>query len=60
MEEINEGIGNLPFALTQISKPARKHLKTLAASLLQYHRDLPARDPELLPPEKDDGEGPYD
>jgi hypothetical protein len=52
MEEINQKIGNLPLELARLSKPARKHLKTLAASLLHYHKDLPAREPELFPPGK--------
>jgi hypothetical protein len=52
MDEKNQKIGNLPFELTQISKPARKHLKLLAASLLQYDKNLPAKDPEVFPPGK--------
>ncbi|GHV93385.1 hypothetical protein AGMMS50268_38880 [Spirochaetia bacterium] len=57
MEEVNQKIGNLPFELTQISRPARKHLKILAASLIQYHKDFPARDPEVFSLKKDAEEG---
>jgi hypothetical protein len=53
MEEVGQEFGNLPFELTQLSKPARKHLKILAASLIQYHKDLPERGPELFSLEKD-------
>jgi hypothetical protein len=61
MEETNQKIGELSFKLTQISKPARKHLKILAASLLQYHKDLTPGEPEVSPPEKGKNEdGRYD
>jgi hypothetical protein len=48
MKNTCQKIGDLPFELTQISKPARKHLKTLVVSLIQYHKELPARDPEVF------------
>jgi hypothetical protein len=57
MENTCQKIGNLPFELTQISKPARKHLKILAASLIQYHKELPAREQEVFSLKKDAGEG---
>jgi hypothetical protein len=49
MEATGQKIGNLPFELTQISRPARNYLKILAAGLIQYHTDLPVRDPEIFP-----------
>jgi hypothetical protein len=52
MDKRSRKVEKLPFALAQISPPARKHLKILAASLLQYHKDLPAKDPEVFPPER--------
>jgi hypothetical protein len=55
MEDTCQKIENLPFELTQISRPARKYLKILAASLIQYHKDLPARDPEVFFLDKDAG-----
>jgi hypothetical protein len=56
MEETSLTIGNLPFELAQISKPARNYLKVMAASLIQYHKDLPVRDPEVFPLENDKAE----
>jgi hypothetical protein len=53
MENACQKIDNLPYELTQVSRPARKHLKILAASLIQYHKDLPARDPEVFSNRKD-------
>ncbi|MDR1148417.1 MAG: hypothetical protein LBK66_07280 [Spirochaetaceae bacterium] len=52
MKGESQKIGNLPFELTQVSASARKHLKILAASLLQYHKDLSSREPEVFPPER--------
>jgi hypothetical protein len=61
MKGKSQKIGELSFKLTQISKPARKHLKILAASLIQYHKDLTPREPEVSPPEKGKNEeGRYD
>jgi hypothetical protein len=56
MEEKGEQAENLPFELSQISKPARNYLKILAAGLLQYRKDLPAGDPEVFPPGQDNGD----
>jgi hypothetical protein len=56
MEQTGPEIGNLPYELAQISQQARKYLKTLAASLIQYHKDLPARDLEALSREKESDE----
>jgi hypothetical protein len=48
MENTGSKFDDLPFELTQISKPARKFLKTLAADLIQYQKDLPVREVELF------------
>jgi hypothetical protein len=48
MEDIGQEFGNLPFELTQISKPARKYLKILVAGLIQYQKDVPVRDADLF------------
>jgi hypothetical protein len=48
MEKSGPGFEDLPFELTQLSKPARKYLKVLAAGLVHYQKDLPAREAELF------------
>ena len=60
MENICQKIGDLPFELAQISKPARNYLKILATSLIQYYKDLPTGDPEVFSLKNDKEEGFHD
>jgi hypothetical protein len=53
MKGIDKATRDLPFKLAQISRPARNYLKILAVSLIQYHRDLPAREMEVFPIDRD-------
>jgi hypothetical protein len=48
MEDRGQKIGDLPFELTHLSKPAQKYLKILAAGLIQYQKDLPSREADLF------------
>jgi hypothetical protein len=57
MKKRGDRVGNLPFELTQISKPARSYLKLLAAGLLRYQKNWPAQGPEAFPPERGNGDG---
>ncbi|GHT74481.1 hypothetical protein FACS1894124_4440 [Spirochaetia bacterium] len=48
MEAPDQKFGDLLYELTQLSKPARKYLKILAVGLIQYHKESPAREPEVF------------